>query len=153
MGEVVRQPCFPKREWHVECYDADGVAAQCVIDTDHGALRIGLTDALENFFELRIGQVGKFRISLDKAIMANNNISATGDNSHQPQPLPCYSNYHEPRVCSIQPDHGALRITYGDLFTGTQDRFLELRAEQIGTFRRALNAALEAWSQVVTATV
>lgn len=41
------------REWRLGCYDADGVVAQCVIDTDHGALHIGLTSALEKFFELR----------------------------------------------------------------------------------------------------
>lgn len=141
MGEVV-QSCVAKRDWRVEYYDADGVVAQCVIDTDHGALRIGLTSALEKFFELRAEQVGKFRIAFDKAIMANR-ISTGGDDSHQPQLLQCYSNYHEPRVCVIQPDHGALRIMCGDILTGAQDCFLELRAEQIGAFRVALNAALE----------
>jgi hypothetical protein len=99
MGEVGRQSCFPKREWHVECYDANGVVARCVIDTDHGAVRIGLTDALENFFELRIGQVGQFRISLDKAIMAHNRIRAGGDDSHQPQFLRVMQNpsYYYPK--------------------------------------------------------
>ncbi len=131
-----------EREWQLGCYDIDGVVAQCVIDTDHGTLRIGLTGALEKFFELRAEQVGKFRVAFDKAIMAMR-VSVGGEGSHRPQLLQCYSNYRQPRVCSIQPDHGALRITCVDLLTGTQDCFFELRAEQIGAFRAAFNAALE----------
>lgn len=140
MGEVV-QSCVSQRDWRLECYDAHGVVAQCVIDTDHGALRIGLTSALEKFFELRAEQVGRFRVAFDKAIMANR-FNTGRESSHQ-QLLHCYSNDGKPRLYSIQPECGALHITCVDLFTGTQGFFLRLQAEQIGAFRVALNAALE----------
>lgn len=143
MGEVVQESCVSRREWRLECYDADGGVTQCVIDTDHGDLRIGLTGALEKFFELRADQVGKFRVAFDKAIMANR-TNTGGESSHQQQwLLHCYSNYHEPRTCVIRIRDGTLQITCADILTGTHDCFLELRAEQIGKFRTALNTALD----------
>lgn len=73
-----------------------------------------------------------------------NRISTVDEDSHQQQwLLHCFSNYHEPRACVIQIYDGALQITCVDILTGTQDCFLELRAEQIGAFRVAFNAALD----------
>jgi hypothetical protein len=64
MGEAL-QSSASNRDWRVHCYDAADQVAVCSIDSDHGAVRVGLTvGERERFFELRAGQVVEFQAAL-----------------------------------------------------------------------------------------
>jgi hypothetical protein len=74
--------CASGRDWQLGCYDSEGERGVCVIDLNHGGLRVGLAGGEQNqFFELRGKQVGKFRVALDEAIMAANGLSAESADS------------------------------------------------------------------------
>jgi hypothetical protein len=124
------------------CYDADGKARFCVLDSDHGAIRVAVTGKGDQFFELRADQVGKFQVVFDSAIDMTMG-GAAGDDFQRQGMLQCYSKAGELRICLIEACHGALRITCTEALTPRQDCFLELRGEQVGEFRIAFDAAVK----------
>lgn len=80
-----------QQDWRLGCYDSEGKLGVCVIDSDHGGLRVGLTGGEQTqFFELRGEQVGQFRVALDKAIMAANGLRAEGADSSRWTPPASY---------------------------------------------------------------
>ncbi|MBV9483997.1 MAG: hypothetical protein JO249_25095 [Acidobacteria bacterium] len=114
-----------------------------VIDSDHGAIRIGLTTGeQEQYMELRAEQVDKFQDALEAAL-ATIKVGKVGEGCQQRWWAPCYSRRGELGVCEIKTtDHGALRIACVTSLTGLHDCALELRAEHISEFRSAIEAAL-----------
>lgn len=135
----------PKRDWRVRCYGTEGELRECVIDSDHGALRISFTiGESEQLMELRADQVKEFHSALEAAI---NTLETGGVGEDCPQRYnwsgQCYSSWSDLRLCSIKTTyHSALRIDCGGVLPGEKDCSLEFRADQIGEFRAAFDAAL-----------
>jgi hypothetical protein len=90
--EESKMMCTSKQDWRLGCYDSEGKPGICVIDSDHDALRVGLTGGERTqFFELRGEQVGKFRVALDEAIMAANGLGAQGEDCQLGNPPSSYA--------------------------------------------------------------
>lgn len=135
MGEVL-WPYVQKRDWRVHCYDITGAMRVCVVDSDHGAVRIGLNGGeWEQFFELRVEQVDQFWAALKALLSAMESGGSDQEVRWQGQ---CYNKWGEPRCCLIEVrEHDAVRITCECEYS------LELRGDQIGQFQAALEAAME----------
>jgi hypothetical protein len=138
MGEAL-QLSAPCRDWRVHCYDTIGQLAVCVIDSDHGAVRVGLTTGEEErFFELRAEQAVKFQAALE--------VLGTIRDGGSPQAARweggCYNKWREPSDCLIEAtQQDVVRIAC--VATGDRDWSLQLRNDQIGKFQVALAEAME----------
>jgi hypothetical protein len=135
MGEMLRLYA-PKRDWRVHCYDTTGAMRMCVIDSDHGAVRIALTiGEREHLFELRVEQVDQFWAALKAPLSV---MESGGSNQEVRWQGQCYSKWGELRCCLIEArEHDAVRISC------EWECSLELRGDQIGQFQAALEAAME----------
>jgi hypothetical protein len=136
MAEVISLSVV-NRDWRVPCYEATGQVARCVIDSDHGAVRIGLDDEQEQYFELRGQQVGQFQ----RGLMV---IRARGGDRRGQWSGYCYSQWGERRHCLIEartPD--AVRISYMARRTSQRQWSLEFREHQIKEFHTVLTAAIQ----------
>ncbi|MDQ3764836.1 MAG: hypothetical protein M3460_25945 [Actinomycetota bacterium] len=140
MDETLQQPGTSSRDWRVPCYNPTGQATVCVIDSNHGAVRIGVTSGeQEQFFELRAGQADQFRAGLE-ATLSMINI-AKPDKTVRWEGH-CYNKWAEPSNCLIETTkHNAVRISCTLL--GEQDWRLELRENHIRTFQDALAKAMK----------
>jgi hypothetical protein len=135
------QPYAPKRDWRVRCYDTTGEMRVCVIDSDHGALRIALTiGEQEQLFELRAKQVDQFQAALEATLVM---IKSGGPDQSVRWEGHCYTRWDEPMCCLIEAtQHDAVRISCV-LSTYLKEFSLELREDQIGEFQVALAAGVE----------
>ncbi|MDQ2882162.1 MAG: hypothetical protein M3Y48_13320 [Actinomycetota bacterium] len=138
MGEVSQQLYIPKRDWRVHCYDADGVMRVCTIDSDHGAVRIGLTSGeREQYFELRAEQADRFWTALETP----RGVIDSGDSDQEVRwrwQGRCYSKWGEQKYCLIEGSaHDAVRIVC------EWECAVELRGDQIGKFQAALAEAMK----------
>ena len=126
----------PKRDWRVHCYDTTGAMRVCVIDSDHGAVRIALNiSEREHLFELRVEQVDQFWAALKAQLSV---IDSGGSDQEVRWQGECYSKWGEPRCCLIEArEHDAVRIAC------EWECSLELRGDQIGQFQAALDAAMK----------
>lgn len=140
MGEAI-QPSTANRDWRVHCHDTDGEPRVCIIDSDHGAVRLGLNiDGQEQFFELRAEQVIKFQVALE-AILGM--IEAGGSNEAARWQGHCYNSWGELGDCLIEvskPD--TVRVSCVTAQTSERECSLELQQEHIGQFRAALAASM-----------
>lgn len=141
MGEVI-QSSAAKRDWRVHCYDATGEMRVCVIDSDHGALRVSLTiGEQEQFFELRAKQVDQFQAALEATL---GRIKAGGPDKPVRWEGHCYTAWDELMCCLIETTHhDAVRISCVLRSTWWKEFSLELREEHIEEFQAALAAAME----------
>jgi hypothetical protein len=139
MAEV-SQPSTPHRDWQVHCYDTTGQLTTCVIDSDHGAVRVGLTAGEEErFFELRAEQAVQFQAALEATL----GTSRDGG-SHQAACWEggCYNKWREPSNCLIEAtQQDVVRISC--VATGERKWSLQLRKDQIGKFQAALAEAMK----------
>jgi hypothetical protein len=141
-GEAL-QPYSPNRDWRVHCYDTTGAMRVCVIDSDHGALRIALTiGEQEQLFELRAEQVDQFQAALEATLGV---INSGGPDNPARWEGHCYSRWGELLCCRIEAtQHDAVRISCVAVRTGRwREWSFELREDQIGEFQAALAAAME----------
>jgi hypothetical protein len=114
----------------------------CGIDTDHGAIRVVVAGERDQFFEIRTEQeVEEVQDALDVAIITIEDGTAAEDFQRQAT-LKCYAKWGEHRRCVIETSRDALRISCIEVSTARKDCFLELRAEQVGEFRDAFDAAV-----------
>jgi hypothetical protein len=134
------QPSAPRRDWRVHCYDTTGQLTVCVIDSDHGAVRVGLTAGEEErFFELRAEQAVQFQAALEATL-----VTIRDGGSHQAARWEggCYNKWREPSDCLIEAtQQDVVRISC--LATGERDWSLQLRKDQIKKFQVALAEAMK----------
>jgi hypothetical protein len=139
----------PQRDWeNLGCYDAEGEARLCTLDSDHGAIRVTVTGERDQFFELRRKrEVDEFRVLFDKALGAMAG-GVAGDDFQRLGVVRCYSNWGEVRTCVVETGHDVARVTCVDVLISKQGEqyfycFLELRGQQQAEeFRVALDAAI-----------
>jgi hypothetical protein len=131
------------RDWRVRCYDATGAMRVCVIDSDHGALRIALIiGEQEQFFELQAGQVDQFRDGLEATLSV---IKINGPDEPVRWVGHCYSRWGGLLCCLIEAaQHEVVRISCVAARIGRRGEWsFELRENQIGEFQAALTAAMK----------
>lgn len=133
-----------RRDWRVDCYNAKGKRGVCIIDSDHGAIRIGLAGGQEEFVELQGKWVNKFQAALDVASLGS---SSGGSESPKNRWVKCAGNWGEEKICSVVASYSAI-ASYNDLrivliaaATGQQQCFLELRGKAADEFCTAFRAA------------
>jgi hypothetical protein len=148
MGEALR-PSAMQRDWRIHCYDASGVVRVCTVDSDHGAVRIGITSGeRQEFFELRVEQVNKFWAGLVSTLGMIRSGGPDGTTHWRGQ---CHTQWGELSGCVIEVrEQDAIRIAWVTMVAGVvtvlpgaRECSLELRGDQIGVFQAALTAAMK----------
>jgi hypothetical protein len=128
------------RDWRVPCYDITGHAAVCVIDSDHGAVRIGLgSGERERFFELRAEQVSQFQSGLECTLAMINAGVSEGVARWEGR---CYNEWGEPSRYQIKAAAQRRAVHIACVTVGERECCLELRKEQIAQFQAMLAAAI-----------
>lgn len=143
------QPSVVKRDWRVSCYDNDGQVAVCTIDSDHGAVQIGLTSGeRQDFLELGVKQVNEFWTGLVSTLGM---IRSGGSDWTSHWRGQCYTQWGELSDCVIEVrEQNAIRIAWVTMVAGVvtvppsaRECSLELRGDQVGVFEAALTAAMQ----------
>lgn len=137
------QPSVVKRDWRMSCYDTNSVVRVCTVDSDHGAVRIGLSGGeRQDFFELRIEQVDQFWAALESTLEMIRSGGSDGTSHWRGR---CYTQWDELSNCVIEAKkRDVLRIAWvAVVVPGARECSFEFRGEQIGVFQAALTAAIK----------
>jgi hypothetical protein len=130
------------RDWRVPCYDITGQVTVCVIDSDHGAVRISLSSDEQElwFFELRAEQVSQFQTGLECTLAM---INAGASDTAARWEGQCYNRWGEPSRYQIKAAAQRHAVHIACIAVGERECCLELRNDQIGQFQAALAAAIQ----------
>jgi hypothetical protein len=130
------------RDWRIPCYDIAGRAAVCVIDSDHGAVRIALGSGEQElwFFELRTEQVSQFQTGLECTLaMINAGVSEEAARWEGQ----CYNRWGEPSRYQIKAAAQRHAVHIACIAVGERECCFELRKNQIEQFQATLAAAIQ----------
>jgi hypothetical protein len=129
------------RDWRIPCYDITGQVTVCVIDSDHGAVRIGLSGGeQERFFELRAEQVSQFQTGLECTLAM---INAGASDEAARWEGRCYNRWGEPSRYQIKVATQRHAVYIACVAVGERECCIELRKNQIGQFQATLAAAIQ----------